>query len=86
MDYNFYVYDEHHHLDPGKSKEDMIAMYLDEADRCFKSKRPFFISHHFSNWNHAAYWEAMQRVIIALKKKYDTEFLTVSDLCDRISK
>jgi len=86
MDYNFYLYDEKHRIDPDKAEKDMIALYLDEAERCMRDKRPFFISHHFSNWNHAAYWDAMQQVISEVKKKYPTEFLTVSELYDRVSK
>jgi peptidoglycan/xylan/chitin deacetylase (PgdA/CDA1 family) len=40
----------------------------------------------FSNWNHAAYWDAMEQVIQTLRKNYDVEFLTVSALCDRLEK
>ena len=86
MDYNFYLYDESHHIDPEKSKDDMMKMYLDEAERAFKDKRPFFISHHFSNWNHAAYWDAMKQVLLAVKQKYSVEFITVSELYDLLNK
>lgn len=85
MDYNFYLYDETHHIDPEKSKEEMVALYLDEAERCFKDRRPFFISHHFSNWNHSAYWDAMKKVIQEVSKKYSSEFWTVSELYDKVS-
>jgi peptidoglycan/xylan/chitin deacetylase (PgdA/CDA1 family) len=85
MDYNFYLYDEQHHIDPDKSEEDMVKLYLDEARRCMKDTRPFFISHHFSNWNHTAYWHAMQKVILEIEKKYKLNYMTVAELYIRLS-
>ncbi|MFH0887248.1 MAG: hypothetical protein V1843_03680 [bacterium] len=69
MDYNFFFYDEQHHINMDTAKNDMVKLYLDEAKRCFAQKRPFFTSHHFSNWYHAAYWNAMKTVILEIKKK-----------------
>jgi len=86
MDYNFYVYDTSNHIDPEISKEEMVKLYMDEAERAFKDRRPFFISHHFSNWNNSAYWDAMKEVIIEVKKKYKTEFFTVSQLYDLLNR
>jgi Polysaccharide deacetylase. len=85
MDYNFYLYDEKNHIDPDKAKDEMVRLYLEEADSCFKEHRPFFISHHFSNWNHSAYWDAMKSVIKAINKKYPVEYMTVSNLYDAVS-
>jgi peptidoglycan/xylan/chitin deacetylase (PgdA/CDA1 family) len=85
MDYNFYLYDKSHHIDPAKAESDMVALYLEEADSCFKEHRPFFISHHFSNWNHSAYWDAMKSVIETINKKYQVEYMTVSDLYNAVT-
>ncbi len=85
MDYNFYYHDKKNHLKPHAAQDEMLAYYLKEAESCFKEQRPFFISHHFSDWNHDAYWEALQKIIPILKLKYNVDFLTVSDLYKRIS-
>jgi len=86
MDYNFFQYDTIHHVDSAKAQSDMTAMYLAEADTCFKEHRPFFMSHHFTNFNHAAYWQAMKSVIQTLNNTYHVQYLTVSDLCAAVSK
>jgi hypothetical protein len=85
MDYNFYLYDQKYHINMATAEADMVKLYLDEAAKCFKEKRPFFISHHFSNWNHAAYWNAMKAVIGELKKTYAVDYLTVSQLYARVA-
>jgi peptidoglycan/xylan/chitin deacetylase (PgdA/CDA1 family) len=85
MDYNFYLYDQSHHIDPAKAESEMISLYLEEADKCFRERRPFFISHHFSNWNHSAYWDAMKSVIGTISKKYPVEYMTVSDLYNAVT-
>jgi hypothetical protein len=85
MDYNFYLYDQKYHIDPLQAEADMVALYLDEARKCFAQKRPLFISHHFSNWNHAAYWTAMKSVIDTLEHEFPVEYLTISDLYEKVS-
>lgn len=85
MDYNFYLYDKLHYIDPEQAKDEMIKLYLEEADKCFKEGRPFFISHHFSNWNHSAYWDAMKSVIETINKKYPVEYMTVNDLYNTVT-
>ena len=85
MDYNLYFQDERYHVKAKAAQDEMIAFYLSEAEQCFKEQRPFFISHHFADWNHDAYWKALQRIIPLLKNKYHVEFMTVSDLYKRIS-
>ena len=80
MDYNFYMYDQKYHISMQNAEAEMVKLYLDEAQKCYVEKRPFFISHHFSNWNHAAYWNAMKQVIEIIGKKYSVEYLTISDL------
>ena len=84
MDYNFYIYDKDHNINVDKAQKDMVKIYLEEADKCFQQQRPFFISHHFSNWNNAAYWNAMKEVIIEVKKKYNVKFLTISELYNKL--
>lgn len=86
MDYNFYIYDKKHHVDIDSAKKEMIKLYLEAADKCYKTKSPFFISHHFADWDHGIYWEAMKEVILTLKKKYKVKFLTVSELTDIVLK
>jgi hypothetical protein len=86
MDYNFYLYDQIHHIDMAKAEQDMVILYMEEAEKCFREKRPFFISHHFSNWNHAAYWNAMKKVIEAVNTKYQVKYLTISELYDVLAK
>lgn len=86
MDYNFYIFDEMHNINMMRSEGDMVMLYLEEAEKCFRERRPFFISHHFSNWNHEAYWNAMKLVIKTIKEKYKVKFVTVSELYDIVSK
>jgi len=85
MDYNFYYYDEKHKVEARKAGEEMEKLYLEEAERCFRENRPLFLSHHFAGWNHDVYWAAMKKVILTLKKKYPSQFLTVSELCDKLT-
>ncbi len=84
MDYNFFVDDQRRRRDLKQSEDDMVSLYLEEANRCFQQKRPFFISHHFERLNQGAYRRAARRVISEIKKKFDVEFLTVSELYGRI--
>ena len=85
MDYNLFFQDEKFHVKAKAAQDEMVSFYLSEAEQCFKEQRPFFISHHFMDWNHDAYWKALQRIIPLLKSKYQVEFITVSDLYKRIS-
>lgn len=85
MDYNFYLYDQKYHVKMAQAEQEMAKLYLDEAEKCFQERRPFFISHHFSNWNHAAYWNAMKAVIAEINKRYSVEYLTVSELYRAVS-
>lgn len=86
MDYNFYLKDKSKskNRDFESAKKNMIDMYLTEAELCFKENRPFFINHHFENLNNGAYWEAMKEVILILKNKYPTQFLTIADLYEKV--
>jgi peptidoglycan/xylan/chitin deacetylase (PgdA/CDA1 family) len=85
MDYNFYLFDEIHHINMMRSEGDMVRLYLEEVEKCLRENRPFFISHHFSNWNNSAYWNAMKLVITTVKEKYPVKFLTISELYDIVN-
>jgi hypothetical protein len=82
---NFFIDDERHHLNLKQSEDEMVALYMEEAERCFKEHRPLFISHHFYRWNQGAYRRAGRRAILEMKKKYPTEFLTISELYQRLT-
>jgi peptidoglycan/xylan/chitin deacetylase (PgdA/CDA1 family) len=85
MDYNFYVADKSQGRAPQECRERMVKLYLEEAEKCLKQRRPFFISHHFTHWQNGAYWEAMKETIATLQKNHAVEFLTVSELHQKIT-
>jgi peptidoglycan/xylan/chitin deacetylase (PgdA/CDA1 family) len=86
MDYNLYYEDTHRKVSktPEEIRKNTYKLYMDMAKEAYDEKRPLFFSHHFSEWEHAAYLEAMKDAIIDLRKKYDVEFLTISELTNRI--
>lgn len=85
MDYNIYLHDQARHRSPEAAEAATVRLYLDEAQRSLAAGRPLFLSHHFSGWNDNAYWRALQTTILRLKNEIPVEFVTISELCDRLA-
>lgn len=88
MDYNLYYVDTKRNpkFTPEQIENNVYQLYMKIAKECFEEKVPMFFNHHFSLWEDSAYWKAMQRAIIDIKKMYEVESLTISELTEKIEK
>lgn len=86
MDYNFYVADSAAQPNPANKeiyKKQMVDTYLQYFQSNYSGNRaPIHIGHHFSLWNGAAYWEAMQEFALKVCGLPDVRCATYQELAD----
>lgn len=86
MDYNLYYEDMHRtpKWTDQQIVDHVVQLYLDEAAESYKLGMPLFLSHHFSLFEHSAYWDALQKALLRINAQYETRYLTVSELTNEI--
>ncbi len=91
MDYNFFVAQSGGKDGPKEKfkeyEDQMFQSYVNYFNHSyFGNRAPVHIGHHFSQMNGGAYWKAMQRIALHVRKKPDVICGTYKELMDFVVK